>query len=190
MCAWWSPSSGGTYAWTFPLATRQSTCSRGFQPKLSPGNCSASLSLMSNWCLGQRIYKGLQSGGSLVLPLLFFIQWNYFYHEEPFLVDLDKLLIPLIGDLFPVLHPPRPPFAMAISVATCFSKRYSAAPLLIECICIYFGHICISFSASPQPSLLPRGGGYICLTHRRHLEVWRSPPPPTGKLGPSRGARW
>lgn len=101
----------------------------------------------------------------------FFIQWNYFYHEEPFLVDLDKLLIPLIGDLYPVLHPPRPPFAMAISVATCFSKRYSAAPLLIVCICIYFGHICISFSASPQPSLLPRGGGYICLTHIRHLEV-------------------
>lgn len=84
----------------------------------------------------------------------FFIQWNYFYHEEPFLVDLGKLL----RGLFPVLHPPRPPFAMAISVATCFSKRYSAAPLLIVCICIHFGHICISFSASPHPSLLPRGG--------------------------------
>lgn len=80
-----------------PIGNQTEHLFRGFQPKLSRAKCSASLSLMTNWSLSQWIHKRLQSGGSLVLPLLFLFSGIIFYHEEPFLIHLGKLVIPLMG---------------------------------------------------------------------------------------------
>lgn len=60
---------------------------------------------------------------------------------------------PTSRGLFSVLHPPKPPFAVAISVAT-----YFVEPSLIVYICGYSGHAYISFSVPPLQPRFPEVG--------------------------------
>lgn len=130
------------------LTSRWTTHYRGCLP-CSPWPRTLPASLLLVKCLM------LESTSLQRITKRWFLNLSFLFDsmELFFFLPSRQFAYPTSRGLFPVLCPPKPPFAVAISVAT-----YFVEPSLIVYICRYSGHAYISFSVPPPQPRFPEVG--------------------------------